>query len=421
MNRLHVLLACILLAGAGFAAPALADVPDARLVVSDVTVTPGAPDPGNTTTVEFTVENSAGSASGVTLDRVVLREADNETVYAEAEGLGSLSVGDDVTLELATAFEETGVTELEIVVEAADEADDDGERETVTVTRPITVVVGGVDAAGIDDDVQVDARAVDPSELDEDEQLDVDLGAGAGGLFGGNDEAEEELRTPLIRIEVTNFGTATARGAVVAPSTGNESLPRIAVGDVAPGASESVFFNARGFDEPTEFDFEASYTLGTDRHTSETDLEYRPNRGELVLTDVDMTHDDGTVTVTGNAANPGLGEVNGAIVAVGETEHVEPAYPAREYFVGTVPESEFVRFDLTADTDHENATTIPVTVTYLADGEPYERSVELEYDPRSGDETEESGVPLSVVVAAAGSVTLLVGAAFGWRRLRGRD
>jgi len=125
--------------------------------------------------------------------------------------------------------------------------------------------------------------------------------------------------------------------------------------------------------------------------------------------------------VTGNAANPGLGEVTGAIVAVGETEHVEPTYPAREYFVGTVPESEFVRFDLTADADHGNATTVPVTVTYLADGDPYERSVELEYDPQADDEDEASGVPLSAVAAVAGSVTLLIGAAFGWRRLRGRD
>jgi len=155
VNRLHVLLACVLLAGAGVAAPALADVPDARLVVSDVTVAPEAPEPGNTTTVEFTVENSAGSATGVALDRVALRERGTETVYAEAEGLGSLSVGDDVTLELATAFNETGVTELELLVEASDEADDDGESETVTVTRPVTVVVGGVDAAGITDDVQV--------------------------------------------------------------------------------------------------------------------------------------------------------------------------------------------------------------------------------------------------------------------------
>ena len=417
VNRLHVLLACVLLAGAGLAAPALADVPDARLVVSDVTVTPDTPEPGNTTTVEFTVENSAGSATGVALDRVALRDRGSETVYAEAEGLGSLSVGDDVTLELATAFEETGVAELELVVETEEE-----EGETVTVTRPITVVVGGVDATGIDDDIQVDARTVLPSELEEDEQLNVDLGPDAGGLLGGGDDEDDEaLRTPLVRVEVTNFGTATARRTVVAPSAGNDSLARIAVGDVEPGATESVFLDAGAFDESTTFDFEASYTLGTDRHTSETDLEYRPNRGELVLTDVDMTYEDGTVTVTGNAANPGLGEVNGAIVAVGETEHVEPTYPAREYFVGTVPESEFVRFDLTADADHGNATTVPVTVTYLADGDPYERSVELEYDPQVEDESEESGVPLSAVAIAAGSVALLVGAAFGWRRLRGRD
>jgi len=154
MNRRRLLLVCFLLAAAGLAVPVAADVPDARLVVSDVTVTPDTPDPGNTTTVEFTIENSAGSASAVALDRVELRDSDRfSATRADAEDLGSLSVGDDVTLELATAFTDTGVKELELHVETETVAG-----EQVTVTRPVTIVVGGVDAAGIDDDVQVDAR-----------------------------------------------------------------------------------------------------------------------------------------------------------------------------------------------------------------------------------------------------------------------
>ncbi|MFO7925349.1 MAG: hypothetical protein ACQET5_14665 [Halobacteriota archaeon] len=421
MKRLHLLVVCTLLlvVTAPVAVPAAADVPDARLVVSDLTVTPAAPEPGNTTTVEFTVSNSAGSATGVDVDRVAIRNRTDGTVHAEASRLGSLSIGDDVTLELSTAFEEAGVKDLELFIETEDE---DG--ETVTVTRPFTVVVGGVDATGITDDVQVDARTVLPSELDEDDQVNVDLGADASGLLGGDSEDDdEELRTPLVRVEVTNFGTATARDVVVEPSTENESLARIAVGDVEPGTAESVFLDAGDFDELTTFEFEATYTLGTERNASDTTLAYRPNRGEVVLTDVDMTLEDGTVTVTGNAANPGLGAVNGAIVSIGETEHVAPAYPAREYFVGTIPESEFVRFDLTADVDHANATTVPVTVTYLADGDPYERTLELEYDARTeSDESDGgSGVPLSVVAVAVGSVVLIGGVALGWRRLRGRD
>ncbi|MDR9381547.1 MAG: CARDB domain-containing protein, partial [Natronomonas sp.] len=194
MKRLHILVVSLLVGIALAAAvPAAADVPDARLVVSDVTVTPAAPDPGNTTTVEFTVANSGGSTTGVAVDRVALRNRTDDTVHAEASGLGSLSVGDDVTLELSTAFDDAGVKDLELVVETEDE---DG--ETVTVTRPVTIVVGGVDAAGITDDVQVDARTVLPSEIDEDEQLNVDLGADASGLLGGDsEEDDEELRTPL--------------------------------------------------------------------------------------------------------------------------------------------------------------------------------------------------------------------------------
>ncbi|WP_299236906.1 hypothetical protein [Natronomonas sp.] len=420
MNALRfVLVVALVVSGVAVAVPAAGDVPDARIVVSDVSVSPTAPEPQNTTTVEFTVENSAGSATGVALDRVALEARNDDAVYAEASGLGSLSVGDDVTLELTTAFETAGVRDLALVVETDDE---DG--TTVTATRPVTVVVGGVDAAGVTDDVQVDARTVDPDELEEDEQPDVGLSPDA--VLGGNDDSEEEdeqLRTSLIRVEVTNFGTATARDVTVAPTAGNESLPRLSVPNVAAGETESVLFDAGAFDEPTRFGFEAAYTLGTDRSTSDTTLEYRPNRGEIVLTDIDVTFEDGTVTITGNAANRGLGEVNSAIVAVEGTEHVSPAYPARNYFVGTVPESEFVRFDLTADVDRANATAVPVTVTYLAGGEPYERTVELPIDGAPSDTGDDSGVPLSIVAltAVSGSVTLVGGAALGWRRSRGRD
>ena len=417
MNRVQalltlcVLLAAVGLAGAAVVAPALGDVPDARLVVADVEVTPEAPVPDETTTVEFAVENSVGSDTGVTVERVALQERDDETVHAEAEGVGALSVGDGVSLELSTAFEEAGVRDLEVVVEATGE---DG--EAVVVRRPVTVVVGGVDAAGVTDDVQVDARAVHPAELDEDEAVDVALGAGVGALLGDDDE-DEELRTPLVRVEVANFGTATARDVVVEPAAGGDALPRLAVGDVDPGEAESVFVDAGAFDEPTTLAFEVGYTLGTERATSETTLEYRPNRGEVVLTDVDMTLEDGRLAITGNAANPGLGEVHGARVAVEDAAGVEPAYPARDYFVGTVPASEFVRFDLTAQVDDDNATTVPVTVAYLADGEPYEETVELEYAPREEADGEGgSRLSLSLVAVGVGAAVLLLGGGVGWRR-----
>lgn len=402
----------------GAAVPVAADVPDARLVVSDVSVTPPAPAPGNTTTVEFTVENSAGSSTGVNVSRVALRDrtGTSPTVYEEARRVGALSVGDDVTLELATAFEEAGVHELELVVEAVEEDD-----ESVLVTRPVTVVVGGVDAAGVADDVQVDARTVDPSELEEEnQQLNVGLGANDVLSNGQSEEDDQQRpRTPLVRVEVTNFGTAAARDVVVEPSANGTDLPRLAVADVAPGETETALFDPREFDEPTRFAFVANYTLGTERSTSETTFQYRPNRGRIVLTDVDMVRKGDRLEVTGNAANPGLGEVNGATVAVGESVGVDPAYPARSYFVGTVPGSEFVRFDLAATVDPANATTVPVTVSYLADGRSYERTVELAYDPRTpSDGSDDSNVPLGAVGAAGvvGSLLLVGGSVVGWRR-----
>lgn len=114
--------------------PVVADVPDARVTVDDVTVEPETPTTDSPVTVSATIANSAGSGSPVSVNSVALVDGDEELV--EVTGSGALSAGDDVEVPLTTRFDQPGEYSLELQVEAVDDAGN-----TTTVRRPVTVVV----------------------------------------------------------------------------------------------------------------------------------------------------------------------------------------------------------------------------------------------------------------------------------------
>ncbi len=415
-------------------------VPDARLIVDDATVTPETPDPGETTTVDLSVSNSAGSGEPVTIDNVTL--GDEEQTYATAENVSALSPGDSVTVPLSTAFDEAGVHELTATVNGSyADTDDDGEEitETVQITYPVTVVVGGVDADGIENDVQVDAQAVDASSIEDNEEepaAGVDLNVGdLGGALGGaniqqpdNGEEEEEsadrVGDRLLRIEVTNFGTATARSVVVEPAANESDLPRLPVADLESGQQEVVYIDLARIEKPSTVDVTARYTLGTERLTSATAYEYAPEQpptAKLQFTDLDLVTDGDVVEISGNVANVGTAGANGAVVAVEESEGVDPIYPQRSYFVGAVPESDFVGFDLTASVDGNATDSVPITVTYLDDGVEQERTVELDYVPREQASGEDGRTLWPFALAGSAALLMFGGGALVWRQQNGRN
>jgi hypothetical protein len=517
------LLSVLLVLAATLPLAAVGAVPDARVTVSGLTVTPDAPVVDEPVTVGVTVRNSAGSASPVTVERVRLRTAGGETLASAADP-GALSQGDTLTVDLVTAFGSAGRTDLEVVVRG-----EDAEGNTTRVVRPLTVVVEaappqldaevGSPVAGTEREIlvtvsnptttvrrnlevsldapnAVDARATIPAlaagatqavnlslrppagastatvsvayttstgardattlrvpieadPLREDVgvavrpvreqpagqegvagQLQGILGGGtadAGGTLQSDDEGEADA--DRVAVEVTNFGNAAVRDVVVEPRAGDRALPRQAIGPLAPGESESVVVDLSGV-PGGDVTAVASYRVaGVDRTGTATGrFAYDPPAGEVTLTDVDLAfREDGSLLVTGNAGNPGDGEVTGVVVAVGESEHVGPAYPRRTYFVGTVEASEFAPFELTADVDAENATGVPVEVTYRVDGAARTERVTLPYDrslapDERGDEGIIARLPGSPLVAGvlAGLLVgaLVVGAAVSLSRRR---
>ena len=222
--------------------------------------------------------------------------------------------------------------------------------------------------------------------------------AAAGG--GGSLQSQETDDGPreAAQVEVTNFGNVPVSEVVVRPATGGTELPRRSVGSLAPGETGSVTVDLSGLDGST-LTATVEYRYGTGGTgalgTASGSYEFAPATGAVRLTDVNLEFtEDGRIRVTGNTGNVGDAPVEAVVVSVGENEYVSPAYPRRDYFVGSVSASEFAPFELTAEIDAENASEIPVELTYRTGGEERTESLTLPYDPELAPEDRQRGLRL---------------------------
>ncbi|ESP87266.1 hypothetical protein [Candidatus Halobonum tyrrellensis] len=453
-------------------------VPDARVAVTDATVSPATPTAGAPVTVSATVRLSAGSASAADLTRVELRDGDD--AVGVARDLGSLSPGETLTVPVTATFDDPGERSLTVVARFEDA---DGDAATarrplslvvepgapqvefdvddpvagapaplrVTVSNPTTVAlrdvtvtatapaegprtrrtVASLDAGeattlnlsvtpaeagdrefafrvsyataagtrgettfartvavdGLSADVGVRAAPVRESDS-EPGGTDISsiLGGGAAGALqpqtgsGGGDGGAGDAA--LVGVTVTNFGNAPVDDVVVVPRTANGSrLPgvgRYAVADtLAPGESTTAEVDLSATDAAGPVTFVAAYDLAGSARENRTVYEFRPARGAVELTDLNVSVADGRATLRGNLGNVGGGEVTGAVVSVVESEGVDPAYPQRSYFVGSVAGSEFAPFRLAAGVDSEGADAVTVEVRYTAGNDRVTRRVDV--------------------------------------------
>jgi hypothetical protein len=237
--------------------------------------------------------------------------------------------------------------------------------------------------------------------------------AAAGGATGGGDDGESETPPSRVSVTVTNFGNAPIRDVVVAPSVNGSAGDRYAVGRLGPGASESVTVDLAGL-PAGQVRFEATYDAAGESGTATGAYDYQPETGAIRVTGVNLTAADGTLRIEGNAGNTGEASVSGVVVAVGKSGSVSPAYPQRDYFVGSVAGSEFAPFELTADVDLENATSVPVEVTYVVNGVERTERVDLPLDGveerRGGGSSLPFGLAggLAVVLLATAAVAIAV-------------
>ena len=285
------------------------------------------------------------------------------------------------------------------------------ERETLTST-PVTV-------ESLRTDVGV---RVQRSQSDDGQQAAGDLsgilgGGGGTAALQGQSGGERESSGSRVDVTVTNFGNTAVEDVVLTTEddegTRLASVGRFALADsLAPGEETTVTVDLSQV-RTDGVRFVAGYETPRGPNESALLYGYRAQRGEATLTGVDVSlTEDGRVTIDGNLANVGDGEVTSAVVAVQPTEGVQPAYPQRDYFIGTVDASSFAPFELTARANVANASQIPVQVTYAVDGEQVTRNRTVPLPPaRSGGD----GGPVSpgmAVVALLGLATVAGGTVY---------
>lgn len=509
-TRLQSLLVASLLVVSAAGAVGPAAGADARLTLTETTVTPATPTAGAPITAETTLRLSAGSDTPMTVDEV--RVVDDGETYGTATDLGRLSPGETLDVPVTFTVSEADSYDLRVVAEGTDE---DG--DAVEASRPLSVgvepgapqvelddpeLVAGVDrsveatvsnpttaplrdieisgvgstdnasvatlAAGASQSVNFSIQPEAAGEQTVDvttsyttpngarletvqtesvtvEEFAADIGVraseassdggqapggdGLPGLIGGGgggglqpqSDAESDTDTERIDVTVTNFGNTPVEDVVLTGEDGDgarlASVGRFAATDtLAPGASATVTVDLSDV-RTDNISFVASYETPGGTEESELVYGYDAKLGQATLTGIDVTaDDDGAITIEGNLANVGDGELSGAVVAVEGTDSVRPDYPQRTYFVGTVEGSAFAPFELTAQADGA-ATNVTIRVDYAVDGE---QRTERTTVPLPGNNGGGGQLPVGVVLALTVGLVGVAAATVYSRRYRNR-
>lgn len=444
-----VLLALCLVVGL-VAVSGSAAVPDARITVDTVDVTPGDPVVVERTRLNVTVSNSGGSPDAANVTEVRLLDADG-AVLDTSTAPGALSPGDDLETALWTRFQEPGEHRLTVEVVATEPVpdDDDADESDPPVVRVERDVV--VDVEPMASVVDLRARALSPADLetdDDDGNVQVDgvngidglLGGGGGGLDVEDGSEPVTAMDAPVAVTVVNTGTVTADrihvtasgtnvspgsstadpetdGSSAAADDGSASGPVEAgpfvVEDVAPGAERRVVVDLGSLDRRSTVTFTAKFRSnvgppdgnGASR-TATAELSYPPREGRPVLTGANVSRaGNGAVTVDANVGNTGAAELSGVVVSVLDAPGVEATPAGEGYFVGSIAPDDFVPVEIRATADATTAETVPVRIAYTDRGIRYAEIVEVEA-PKRTDESEDD--------ADAGAVNALGGV--GWSR-----
>jgi len=420
-----------LLATLGAVGGAMA-VPDARITVDGLDLSSSEPTVGERTALNLTVANSGGSPAAADVTDVRLLDDDGETLD-EASTVGALSAGDSADVELWTRFDEPGEQRLTVEVVVTQSTDGD----SVTVTRDTVV-----DVQPSESELNLRTRALDPADLESDDDgdggfdaggLDGIFGAGGGGLDANDEEETVQSADSPVAVTVVNTGTTiadrvslTASGAPTAAGDGVTekdgdvralSAGPFVVEDVAPGEERRVVVDLGPLERQSNVTFTASYRSGTDRQdgvaadrTVESIVAYPARTATPTVTDasVQPTGDE-SVLIDANLGNAGSGELEGAVVSVADGPGVSPTPAGGEYFVGTLGASDFVGFDLRADANASAIEEIPIRIEYTERGVRYTETATVALSASGESDSGSDGALGSLGDGTATSALLAVG------------
>jgi hypothetical protein len=222
-------------------------------------------------------------------------------------------------------------------------------------------------------------------------------------------------------VEVLNAGNAAIEEVLLGGSAPNATVSRTVLEGVSPGSSATATLNVtrvRGAGR-IPLSVVATYDVAGKRRRANASATIASNPGSIALTGITVEETDGggALHVSGSASNLGLTDAQSVVVRVIDIANVTPAQPHREYFVGTVPASDFVSFDVYAALSG-NVSTIPLRVTSLVDGERHERVVGVPYGATATERgaADSRSTPLyGGAIGALALVTVAGLAIVGWR------
>ncbi|MBX0285930.1 CARDB domain-containing protein [Haloarcula salinisoli] len=355
---------------------------------------------------ESTVQATVSNPTTAPLRGVEVTVAGGES----RQTVPTLAAGASETVNLTAVVPDTGDGTVEVRTRYI--TPNGVERESVT-SAPVTV-------ESLSTDVGI---RVQRPQNDDTQQAAGDLtgllGGGGSSALQSQSESEDGSSGDRVDVTVTNFGNTPVDEVVLTAEDSDgarlSSVGRFALADtLSPGDETTVTVDLSRVQSTDGVRFVASYESPEGRSETALRYGYRAQRGKARLTGLDVSvTEGGRVTVDGNLANVGDGEVTSAVVAVQPAEGLQPAYPQRDYFVGTVDASSFAPFELTAQADVENATQVPIQVTYAVDGEQVTRNATVPLPPAQsgpGGGPVSPGMALAILLglAAAAGATVYV-------------
>jgi hypothetical protein len=287
-------------------------------------------DPSTESQVNVTVANGAGA--DISNLRLTL-SGPNATVEDPQRVNASLANGRERIVEYDVTFDAPGRYPLTATLAYLDA---DGDRETVVATRRFDVEQANVDA-----------------------ELDT--------------EVVRENGTARIDATLTNFGNVPLEAVRLHAVADGETVARTLVDDVPTESTRRVSLSESTL-PAGPVTVRAVYEATGERYETSSPVEFSPTTdGNITLTGIEVIRTGGSIRLAGSASNTGETSVTGAVVSVVGTERVTPVSPSKNYFVGNVPAGEFTSFELTARLAGNRTDTVPIRISYIADGQQYAR------------------------------------------------
>lgn len=347
--------------------------------VVDVDVSPEQPAPGEPTIYYVTIENNADQAYEV--DRI---EVEHESPFDDPEQVWDVAVvppGGSIEVPISVTFDEKGLHKTQVVVYGSTEETSANRQYPAPVvvrdSGPDVMLSSSTPTTGSETDFTV--RAIN-----------------------GEDRSIRNINLTVDGEDV-EFNTTNQLSSGL-----NANEERDFTFRYVPESTGETELTAK-FEYTTDSGHEQEITKSTNVDISEprsqSNIDGQVDSPAIQLTGIDVVPEGEHMLITGSASNVGTDSIDSVLVRVVETENVKPTAPNRDFFVGTVPGSDFGTFDLTAEVS-DDATQIPVELTYISGDDRITEQTVIEV-PTTSESPNTSGDTYTIVYIIGG--VLVVG------------